>query len=144
MRGLSIVAIVVGGFCDVLLSGFLGAALIFHVLSTHGLNNGPKQELRNAVVSVIHNDFALYAAQLAIGFVCSAFGGFIAASIAKRRRELNGVLASWLCVGLGVGSLLFGTAKTSAVVDVGVIMVTPLCYWAGAALRARIFGKSVV
>ena len=82
MRGISALAIVVGGVCDVVLSGVLGVSLVIYAVSSRSLGQLPKDQLQGAVVAAIHGAPALYAIQLAIGFGCSMLGGFIAASIA--------------------------------------------------------------
>src|SRR5689334_16975759 len=102
MRGVSVLAIVVGGVCDVVLSGLLGAGLVLYVMFSRGLPRLPKEQLQSTLIAMIHSTPGLYITQLAIGLGCSILGGFIAASIAKHRRVLNGVLAAWLCVGLGI------------------------------------------
>jgi hypothetical protein len=140
MRGISALAIVVGGVCDVVLSGLLGVPLVIYAVSSRGLSQVPKDRLQAAVTAAIHGAPALYLAQLGIGFGCSALGGFIAASIAKERRLLNGTLASLLCVGVGVYSLASGQGRESVANHVVLIALTPLCYLAGAWLRVKMSG----
>jgi hypothetical protein len=143
MRGISLLAIVVGGVSDVVLSGLLGVPLMMHTISSHALAGIPKAQLQSAVMSAVHADPVLYAAELGIGLACSALGGFIAASIAKQRRILNGVLASWLCVGVGVYSFAEAHDLTQVGIHVALIAVTPLCYWLGAVLRIKMI-KAIV
>ena len=115
---------------------------MIYTVSSRGLGQLPKEQLQGAVVAAIHGAPALYAAQLGIGFGCSMLGGFIAASIAKQGRLLNGVLASWLCVAVGVYSLLTGRGSESVPVHLALIAVTPLCYLVGAWLRFKLLGAS--
>jgi hypothetical protein len=140
MREISALAIVVGGVCDVVLSSVLGVPLVFYTVSTRGFSHLPKEQLQSAVMTAIHGAPALYALQLGIGLGCSVLGGFIAASFAKRRRLLNGILASWLCVGIGVYSLASASGVGSVPVHVGLIAITPLCYFVGARLRLKMPG----
>jgi hypothetical protein len=142
MRGISALAIVVGGVCDVVLSGILGVPLVIYTVSSRGLAHIPKDQLQAAVTAAIHGAPVLYAAQLGIGFGCSALGGFIAASIAKQRRALNGILASWLCIGVGVYSLASGHSGEALPNHLVLIAITPLCYLAGAWLRVKMSGAS--
>jgi hypothetical protein len=137
VRGISPAAIVVGGVCDVVLSGVLGVPLVIYTASSRGLTKLPREELQGAVVAAIHSAPALYAVQICIGVGCSMLGGFIAASIAKQQRLLNGVLASWLCIGFGVYSLIRGPGGESVPVHLALIAVTPLCYLLGASLRSK-------
>jgi hypothetical protein len=142
MRGISALAILIGGGSDVVLSGVLGVPLVIYVISSRGLSQLPKEQLQGAAVAAIHGAPALYAAQLGIGFGCSMVGGFIAASIAKERRLFNGVLAAWLCMAVGIYSLLTGRGGESVPIHVGLIAVTPVCYLAGAWLRVKLSGAS--
>jgi hypothetical protein len=135
MRGISALAIIVGGVCDVVLSGILGVPLVIYAVSAKGLSNIPKEQLHDAVMTAMHDSPMLYAVQLGIGLGCSVLGGFVAASIAKQRRILNGVLAAWLCVGIGVYSVVFGRGANSLPLQALLIAITPLCYFVGARLK---------
>jgi hypothetical protein len=144
MRGISGLAIIAGGVCDVVLSAILGVPLVIYVVSEKGLSHVPKERLQDAVMTAIHSSPMLYAMQLVIGLGCSVFGGFVAASIAKQRHILNGVLAAWLCVGMGVYSVMSGRGTTSMPLQVLLIAITPLCYFVGARLkRSRVRGAMV-
>src|SRR5262249_43928635 len=109
---------------------------------SRGLAHTPKDQLQAAVTAAIHGAPALYAAQLGIGFGCSILGGFIAASIAKQRRLLNGVLASGLCLGVALYSLASGHSGESVPNHLVLIGLTPLCYFAGAWLRVKMVGAT--
>jgi hypothetical protein len=137
MRGLSLAAILLGGVVDVFLSSAFGTLLVFEAVYTRGLNRVPKEQLQGAITSLMHNDVRLYAMQMSIGFACSIIGGWVAASIAKERRLLNGVLASWLCVSIGIVSLLRRYDAMSLAAHALLIGVTPLCYLLGAAIRQK-------
>jgi hypothetical protein len=138
MRAISALAIVVGGVCDVVLSSILGVPLVIYTVSSRSLGHLPREQLQAAVVAAIHGAPALHAAQLAIGVGCSMLGGFIAASIAKQQRLLNGVLAAWLCMAVGVYSLLTGHVGESVPTHVMLFAVTPVWYLAGAWLRVKL------
>jgi hypothetical protein len=99
MRSISIRAVLIGGISDIVLSNLLGIPLAIYVISSGGLSHLPKDQLQGAVVSAMHANPGLFAAQLGIGYVCSIAGGFIAAWITKGRRLLNGI---WR---LGFGSV---------------------------------------
>jgi peptidoglycan/LPS O-acetylase OafA/YrhL len=98
----------------------------------------PRDQLQGALVSSIHGNPGIYAAQFTIGFGCSILGGLIAASIAKERRILNGVLASWLCVGIGVYALAAGKGAEPWPMHVALILLTPVCYALGALLKTKV------
>jgi hypothetical protein len=96
-----------------------------------------RDQLQGALVSAMHSDLGLHAAQLAIGFGCSVLGGLIAASIAKQHKRLNGALASWLCVGIGVYALAQGKGGEPLPLHLALIALTPVCYVLGALLRIK-------
>lgn len=134
---LSIKGIVTGALADVLLSGALGAVLILYAASSHGLSRLPRGELQSAVADAIHASTWLYICQIVIGFGCSILGGYVAAGIAKNDRLLNGVLASWLCLAIGIVSLVSGKEVGSFAGHLALLAATPLAYWLGALIRVR-------
>ncbi len=144
MRSLSLAAIILGGIVDIFLSSALGTLLVFEAVYTRGLNRVPKEQLQGAITSLMHNDARLYALQMSIGFVCSVVGGWVAASIAKERRVLNGVLASWLCVTIGIVSLLRRYDAMSTAAHALLIIATPLCYLLGATIRQKMSRPAAV
>jgi hypothetical protein len=137
MRGISLLAVIVGGVVDVALSSILGLLLGVYIITTRGWTHIPAEQLSRAVVAVMHEDPLLYAAQLAIGYGCSVLGGFVAASMAKRRKLYNGLLASWLCVLIGLFSQLPDFRLASLAWRFATITLTPLCYLAGAYIRVK-------
>jgi hypothetical protein len=138
MRSISIRAVLIGGISDIVLSNLLGIPLAIYVISSGGLSQLPKDQLQGAVVSAMHANPGLFAAQLGIGYVCSIAGGFIAAWIAKDRRLLNGILASWLCVGLGVYSFVSGKVSESLQLTLVLIALTPFAYALGAWIKISV------
>ena len=134
---LSIKGIVGGGVTDVVLSILLGIPLSIYVVASRGLTQTPKDQLGAAVVSAIHANTGLQVIQLAIGFGCSVIGGYVAARLSKQDHIANGVLASWLCVGMGIYSLASGTDSGGLAYHLALIALTPVCYWIGAKLRIR-------
>jgi hypothetical protein len=137
MQSISIRAIVIGGISDIVLSNLFGIPLAIYVIASGGLGHLPKDQLQGALVSTMHRNPGLFAAQLAIGYGCSIAGGFIASWIAKDRKLLNGVLASWLCVGVGVYSLVTGKLSEPLPLTLLMIALTPVSYVLGAWLRTR-------
>jgi hypothetical protein len=137
MRGISIKAVFFGGVMDVVASTMLGIPLGIYVVSSRGLTNLHKDALRSAVVAVVHGSPLLYAAQLLIGFGSSILGGYVAASLTRENKRLNGILAAWLCVGIGVHALVTGQDGMSPVIVALMIAVTPLCYLLGASLQEK-------
>jgi hypothetical protein len=137
MRGISIKAVIFGGVTDIVASTALGIPLGLYVVASHGFADLHKDALRAAVVAAVHGSPLLYAAQLLIGFGASLLGGFVAASLSRDNKRLNGILASWLCVGIGIRALVTGQDGMSPVVVALMIAVTPLCYFLGASLQVK-------
>jgi hypothetical protein len=135
MRNLSIKGTVIGAVVDVLLSFVLGAVLTIYVIATHSLSSASAEQLGNSVITAIDQNWMLYSVKLLIGFGCSVLGGYVAARLSRESLLVNGALASWLCVGLGIYSLLSGTAVGSTFNLYGSIALTLLCYLLGASLR---------
>ena len=132
MNKVSIRGVVIGGVVDVILSGILGIPLIIYVLATRGLAGLPKTEMQRAVVSAIHASTSLYAVQLLIGSVCTVLGAFLAARIAKHDHVLNGLLASLICVAIGVYSVVAGKSSEPLIIQLTLLgVITPLCGLAG-------------
>jgi len=117
-------AIIVGGVTDVVLSMLLGIPLSKYIVSSLGL-------------AAAHASAGLSLVQFTIGFFCSVLGGYIAATIAKRNELLNGVLASWLCLGLGIYSIVSGGVGALRWWYLLEFVTTPLSYLAGAYLWLR-------
>jgi hypothetical protein len=138
MRGISPLAVIVGGVLDVSLSTVLGILLAVYVIASRGWGHLPGDQVSRALVAVMHEDLLLHTVQLAIGFGCSVLGGFVAASIARQRKLYNGVLASWLCVGIGLFSYLPDFTRASLLWRFVTIALTPVCYLGGAYLRTKI------
>jgi hypothetical protein len=137
VRGISVFAIVFGGAVDLVLTLILEIPFGIFVVASLGLTKTPRGQMGAALLESIHGSPGLYAVQMAIGLGCSVLGGFVAASIARQRRVTNGVLASWLCVGLGVHTLATGHYSGSALTQAALVAITPVCYLAGASLRSR-------
>lgn len=129
--------IAIGGITDVTLSSILGIPFSIYVIASSGLSKLPKDQLSASVVTTIHNSVGLFGVQLLIGLSCSVVGGYVAARLAKHDEILNGVLASWLCVGIGVHSLALGKVTESLPLHFALIAVTPACYALGAYFRRR-------
>jgi len=72
----------------------------------------------HAVTSIVHANLWLYGMQLAVGLSCSAFGGYVAAWIAKRDELLNGLLSSFLCVAIGLYSIFLGKGDQSLLAQI--------------------------
>jgi hypothetical protein len=128
-------AVVLGGVTDLVLSGLLGIPFTIYVMRFQHLLSLPKEQLSQATISAVHGSTILFSIQLVIGLACSVVGGYVAARIARSSFILNGVLAAWLCVGIGVYSMVSGKYQGSPVVHLLLIGITPFAYLVGARLR---------
>ncbi len=137
MSKVSVKAVLIGGIVDVASSGVLGIPLGVYVIASKGISRLPKEQMQAAVISTIHGSATLFAVQLLIGLGCSVLGGYIAARIAKHDELLNGIVASWLCVAIGVYSLAAGKSSEPVVIGLLLIAITPACYLLGSYLRLR-------
>lgn len=120
MRGISIKAVLVGGVTDI------GLSILLSALLQAFFGSGQ-----------VNPAGALFVVQLIVGLGCSVLGGYVAASIAKEERVLNGLVASALSVALGLFSMAEGLVPLSIGVQLLLIVVTPVCYLVGASLRLR-------
>ena len=90
---------------DVVSSSVLGIPLVVYTISRMGHSHSLSSQ---AVTNAIHENPALYAGQMLLGFACSILGGYVAAWLAKRDELLNGGFSSWLCVTLGLYAIATG------------------------------------
>lgn len=129
----SIFGIVIGGITDVVASSVLALPVVVYVMVKYDLfrlASGP-----TAIASLIHSSAWLYGLQLGIGLGCSALGGYVAAWMAKHDELLNGVLSSFLCIVIGVYSVMSGKNSQSAVVQILLLAAAPAFALLGGYLR---------
>jgi hypothetical protein len=119
----SVVAVVIGGITDVLATNILAIPLVVYVVMKYGVSH--TSVAAAAIVSAIHSNLWLYGSQLAIGISCSALGGYVAAKIAKHDELLNGLLSSFLCVAIGVYSIVLGKGSQSVPVQILLLISSP-------------------
>ncbi len=129
----SIVPIVIGGITDVVASGVLTLPVVIHVMVKHDLLRSAKSPA--AIASSIHSIAWLQGLQLGIGLGCSVLGGYVAAWMAKRDELLNGLLSSFLCIALGVYSIISGKDSRSVVVQIFLLVAAPAFAFFGGYLR---------
>ena len=130
-------AIITGAITDVGLSMLIGIPFSSYVAESRGLSETPQEQMTFALMEAVHASVGLTLAQFAIGFSCSLLGGYVAAAIAKSNGLLNGVLASWLCLGVGIYFVLSGEPGGLLWLHALSIVGTPLCYLGGAYLWLR-------
>ena len=134
MHKISVKGVVVGGVTDIVATVILTIPLIFYVIATE-LTGTPKNPLQAAVMAAIRANPLVYRLQSLIGLACSVLGGYVAARVAKHDERLNGLLASFLSVALGVYSLATGKNSGPLLLPILLLIASPLCSWLGGHLK---------
>lgn len=112
MNKISIRGVLLGAFTDFALTNILAVPLVLYAIAHFNLSKLPPEQAQTAVIAAIHSNLWLTTIEMAIGLGCAALGGYVAAWVAKHDELLNGVLASFLCVGIGLYALLSGHAHS--------------------------------
>ncbi len=129
----SIISIVIGGITDVVASGVLGTPVVIYVMVKYDLLHSAKNP--GAIASSIHSLAWLQGLQLGIGLCCSVLGGYVAARMAKHDELLNGLLSSFLCIAIGIYSVISGKDSQSVVVQIVLLVAAPAFAFFGGYLR---------
>ncbi len=108
MSKVSIKGVLLGGITDVLSTNILAIPLIIYVMAKLDCSHTPKDQLNAAIIAALHGSVLLYTVQFLIGSGCSILGGYVAARLAKHDELLNGALSSYLCIGIGLYSVVAG------------------------------------
>lgn len=137
MAELSPKAIILGAFVDVGSSIVLGIPLVYYVLTDIGISGAPGSAAESGVIAAIHSSPVLRPLQLVLGCACSILGGYVAARIAGRDQLVNALLASWLCIGMGIYSIVAGKGADSLWLQAALMVVTLACYALGGYIRLR-------
>ena len=127
----SIKGVLIGGVADIVATNILTVPVIILVTMQADLHIGTSS---GALLSALYDHPILYATQKLIGLGCSVLGVYLAAWIAKRDEPLNGALSSYLCVAIGVYSIISGKPSVSVMQFVNLIAAAA-CGGAGGQLR---------
>jgi ABC-type antimicrobial peptide transport system permease subunit len=134
MNRISVKAVVVGGITDIVATVILPLPLIVYLIATE-VTGTSKEPLQAAVMTAIRANPLLYGLESLISLACSVLGGYVAARVAKRDELLNGSLASFLPVTLGVYSLATSKDSGPLLLPVLLLIASPLCSRLGGHLR---------
>ena len=134
MNKISVKGVVVGGVISIVATMVLTIPLIVYLIATE-LSSTLKDPLQAAIMAAIRANPLLYGLQSLIGLACSVLGGYMAARVAKHDELLNGLLASFLPVALGVYSLATGKNSGPLLLPVLLLIASPLCSRLGGHLR---------
>jgi hypothetical protein len=134
MNKISVKGMVVGGVTDIVATVILTLPLIIYLITTE-ITVTPKVPLQAAVMAAMRANPLLYGLESLISLACSVLGGYVAARVAKHDELLNGLLASFLSVSLGVHSLATGNDSGPLLLPVLLLTASPLCSALGGHLR---------
>lgn len=133
----SLKGVLIGGIVDILSSSVLGIPLAVYAVSKVDLAHTPKDQLGAAIAAVSHGNPWLHGMQLAVGLACSVLAGYVAAWLAKHNELLNGTLSSFLCVAIGIYSMVSGRDSHAPWVQILILISAPVCGFFGGYLRLR-------
>lgn len=136
MTRVSIVGVLAGGIIDIIASNILTLPIGVYLLSKISADTAPDR-VPDAMISAMHAQPLLYALQLLVGLGCTVLGGYAAAWIARREETLNGVLASWAGVAVGIYAVASGKSTDPLLLQILLLLVTPPFSLLGGWLRLR-------
>jgi hypothetical protein len=130
MAKISIKGVLVGGITDVGSTLILGMPFSVYVGLRVISDHIPKDQVQSSVMAMMHRP-EIFFPQLLIGSACSVLGGYVAARLAKHDELLNGCLASFLCIALGIWSLATHGASEPLWVEILMMVESPVLGWLG-------------
>ena len=101
MSRISLKGVIIGGVTDVVLTIVLGILLALYVVAQLDVASLTEDQ----VLAAVRTNALFHTLQVLIGVVCSIFGGYVAAWLAKHDELVNGALSSFLCIAMGVYSI---------------------------------------
>jgi hypothetical protein len=130
MKRLSIKGVLFGGIVDVASSLVFGIVFaILAIIFFHVFGRVPRKAVMGSPL--------FEAMSLLIGFAGSALGGFVSARLAGHDELLNGALASFLCVALGIYLWAGGVGHRSILSQLLLLIAGPIFSLLGGYLRLR-------
>jgi hypothetical protein len=135
LKRISVVAVLVAGITDILLTALLSLPIIVYVYANGGIFALPKAQQQIAALNFIHSSVALYSASFLVGAFCSVLAGYLAAWIAKHDEVLNGALSSFLWVGSDLYAFSLGQFSGPPWLAITFLPLAPVLGAAGGYLR---------
>lgn len=105
----SVRAVIIGSVSDIVGTNVWGVVLGIFLVSRYNLASMPQSQIGAEITATLRSE-PLFAVNLLVGALFTIMGGYIASSIARRNEILNGALASFLCVSVGIFSLVTGSS----------------------------------
>lgn len=106
MRLRSATGIIVGGIVDILATNLLTFPLMVYAAIAHDLTRLPSDKVGPALVAALQGSPSLQLVAWGLGLVATTLGGYVAAVIGREAPVRLGALSAWLCMGLGIYSLV--------------------------------------
>ena len=137
MQAFSWKGVVLGGITDIVATNIAAFPLAIVAAIGTDLTSLPKAERGKALVAVMHASLGFQMTGWVLGAMCSILGGYVAARIAKRGEVMNGALSAYLCVGIGVYSVIAGHSATPLWQQLVAFVGSPLLGAYGGYLRVK-------
>lgn len=137
MNRIDFKAVIIGGMVDIVGSTLAALPLLVYAFIEADIGQLPQAAQAPALADTILNTFPLYLTVLVLGSAASVFGGYLAALLAKHDEVLHGALSAFLCLALGVYSLLKSPVGGSPWTHVLFFVLSPALGAVGGYLRIR-------
>lgn len=134
MKKVSFLGVIIGGITDIVSTGVFAVPFMVFVLVAY-VPHVPPNQAQSALTSAINGNHLLSILQWLPGIAGSLFAGYVAAWIAKHDEALNGALSSWLCILLGIYSLVTAKVPILAYEHVIALVGSPVTGLVGGWLR---------
>ena len=133
----SIAGVLIGGLVDVASSLLAGIPFTLYFASKVDPSQRVGPHASEALSAAMHANVPLYSADLLVGLICSALGGYVTAVIAKRYERLNGTLSCLLCLALGVSLWTLGLDREPRWLQLLLLIGSPVFAFVGGSVRLR-------
>jgi hypothetical protein len=110
MKRISFKGVAIGNVVDIVTTNIVMIPVMIYVLVSAGAASLPDQGA-DSLTNIVRGSAVFLTASSILGGLCSVLGGYVSARIAARDELLNGALASILCVGFGVYTVIDGTGR---------------------------------
>lgn len=127
MQRISAKGVLIGGLAAVVSSILFDIPVSLYVLSKVDFRHLPPQQIKSAVAAASQAHPGIHTLEMLLGLLGAVLGGYVAALLAKHDGPLNGVLSSWLIVGLGIAGLAMGLSSDSVTTEILLLVASPLC-----------------
>jgi hypothetical protein len=136
-KRISILGFMIGSIVDVVGSNIWGVVVTIYVMISFNLLSGSPAEMTDKVLNIFRTDPLIFSLNFIVGSFFSILGGYIGAYIAKHNELLNGALSSFLCVSIGIYSIVNGSYSSSLALALASLLLSPLLGIFGGFLRLK-------